>query len=192
LRPVNTVAYGQWMAARLGRDDWLAAARAALAESGVDAVRVEPLAQRLGITKGSFYWHFRDRPALLAALLEEWEKLATLAIIDEVEAGGGDASARLLRLFLLTLDADPRLERQLRAWAAGDPAAAAIVERVDRRRLRYLRGLFAKLGFSSPEARTRAHLVYYSALGEITLGIRASRAARLRAARLIHAMVVRR
>ena len=180
------------MAARLGRGDWLAAATAALAESGVDAVRVEPLAQRLGITKGSFYWHFRDRPALLAAVLEDWEKVATLAIIDEVEAGGGDASARLLRLFLLTLDADPRLERQLRAWAAGDPAAATIVERVDRRRLRYLRGLFADLGFSSPAARTRAHLVYYSALGEIAHGNRASRAARLRAARLIHGMVVRR
>jgi len=192
LRPVNTVAYGQRMAARLGRGDWLAAATAALAESGVDAVRVEPLAQRLGITKGSFYWHFRDRPALLAAVLEDWEKVATLAIIDEVEAGGGDASARLLRLFLLTLDADPRLERQLRAWAAGDPAAATIVERVDRRRLRYLRGLFADLGFSSPAARTRAHLVYYSALGEIAHGNRASRAARLRAARLIHGMVVRR
>lgn len=192
MRPVNTVAYGQRMAARLGRGDWLAAATAALAESGVDAVRVEPLAQRLGITKGSFYWHFRDRPALLAAVLEDWEKVATLAIIDEVEAGGGDASARLLRLFLLTLDADPRLERQLRAWAAGDPAAATIVERVDRRRLRYLRGLFADLGFSSPAARTRAHLVYYSALGEIAHGNRASRAARLRAARLIHGMVVRR
>ena len=60
------------MAARLGRGDWLAAAKAALAESGVDAVRVEPLAHRLGITKGTFYWHFRDRPALPAALLEEW------------------------------------------------------------------------------------------------------------------------
>lgn len=182
------------MAARLGRDDWLAAATAALAEDGIDAVRVEPLAQRLGITKGSFYWHFRDRPALLAALLEEWEQRATLAIIDQVEAGGGTASARLLRLFLLTLDADPRLERRLRAWAAGDPAAAAIVERVDRRRLRYLRGLFAALGFTPPEARARAHLVYYSTLGEIALGSlnRASRAARLRAARLIHAMVVRR
>jgi hypothetical protein len=66
------------------------------------------------------------------------------------------------------------------------------VERVDRRRLRYPRGLFADLGFSSPEARTRAHLVYYSALDEIAHGIRASRAARLRAARLIHAMAVRR
>jgi AcrR family transcriptional regulator len=180
------------MAARLGSGDWLAAAKAALAEHGVDAVRVEPLAQRLGITKGSFYWHFRDRPALLAALLEEWEREATLAIIDQVESAGGTASARLLRLFRLTLDAEPRLERQLRAWAAGDAAAATVVERVDRRRLRYLRGLFAELGFSSPEARTRAHLIYYSALGEMTLGIRASRAARLRAARLIHAMVVRR
>ena len=81
----------------------------------------------------------------------------------------------------------------MRAWAAADAAAAAIVERVDRRRLRYLRELFSSLGFSSLDARVRAHVVYYSALGEIAHGGgRASRAARQKAAHLIHGMVVRR
>src|SRR5258708_33968522 len=138
------------MGARRGSGDWLEAAKAALAEHGVDAVRIEPLAQRLGITKGSFYWHFRDRPALLAALLEEWEKEATLAIIDQVESRGGGAGARLLRLFLLTLDADPRLERQLRAWAAGDPAAPAGRGPGRPRPPRPLRGRFPRPGLRPP------------------------------------------
>ena len=75
------------------RHSWLNAGLEQLAAHGPDGLRIMAIAEKLGVTKGSFYWHFRDRPALLAALLEEWEKLATLAIIDEVEAGGGGASA---------------------------------------------------------------------------------------------------
>jgi AcrR family transcriptional regulator len=180
------------MAPRLARSHWLAAAAVALSESGIEGVRVQPLAQRLGVTRGSFYWHFADRAALLAALLAEWEQRATVAIIAEVESGGGDAAERLLALFRRALAADGRLDRRLRAWAEDDAATAAVVARVDGRRLNYLRRLFGELGFSADQAGARARLAYCSLLGGFALGVRADAAERERAARLHSGLLSRR
>jgi AcrR family transcriptional regulator len=182
------------MAERLGRADWLLEALRVLAEGGVEGVRVEPLARRLGITKGSFYWHFADRAALLAALLEEWEQRSTLAIIAEVEASGGDAGLRLRELFRLALAADGRLDRRLRAWAEDDPRAAAVLRRVDRRRMGYLRRLFGELGFPAAEAKARARLAYLALVGGLTLSRRAVPAAPgalEEGARFYHALLTR-
>jgi AcrR family transcriptional regulator len=179
------------MADRLGRADWVAAAMRVLAGSGVEAVRVEPLAKRLGVTKGSFYWHFTGRPALLAAVLAEWERRATLAIIAEVEASGGGAGERLLALFRLALGADGRLDRRVRAWAVDDAAAAAVLRRVDRRRVGYLRRLFAALGFPQAQAGARARLAYSALVGGFELGLRTAGGERERAARLYHELLTR-
>src|ERR1700683_1133784 len=140
------------MAEKLGRDDWVRVAFGALAHGGIAAVRVEPLAARLGVTKGSFYWHFADRAALFAALLASWEEQATLAIIAAVEAAGGTAAARLFEIFRLAFTVDGRLERRLRAWAEEDATAEEVVARVDRRRLDYLEALFSEVGFPPVEA----------------------------------------
>jgi AcrR family transcriptional regulator len=156
---------------RLTRQDWLTAALGALARDGVAALRVEPLAKRLGVTKGSFYWHFADRPALLASVLAEWERRATDAVIVEVEAAGGDASARLGLLFRIAASADGRLDRAVRAWAANDAGAAAVQGRVDARRLAYLEMQFAALGLSAGEGAARARLAYQSVIGGFVLGI---------------------
>src|SRR5437763_8486771 len=86
---------------RTPRSSWVHEGLRALAHGGPEAVRVEPLARALGVTKGGFYWHFEDRRALLEALLDAWERTLIDEVVATVEAGGGDARARLARLFSL-------------------------------------------------------------------------------------------
>jgi AcrR family transcriptional regulator len=155
---------------RLGRQQWIDAGLRALASQGIDAVRVERLAEALGVTKGSFYWHFKNRGALLEALLETWQARATNAIIDQVEAKGGDAVARLQTLFTIVSEADGRLDREIRGWAAQDEIARRALDHVDRRRLGYLETLFLVIGFTAAEAVARARLVYYALIGEFMTG----------------------
>jgi AcrR family transcriptional regulator len=147
---------------------WVAGGLVALARGGVEAVRVEPLARALGVTKGSFYWHFRDRRALLDAVLARWEEVATLAIIEELEAGGGSAGRRLERLVGRTAlhPLAPALEQAVRAWAAADARARRVLARVDRRRQAYVRGLLREHGLPPGTAAVRAHLLYLALVGE--------------------------
>jgi AcrR family transcriptional regulator len=151
----------------LSRDRWIDAALEALGERGVEAVRVEPLARKLGVTKGSFYWHFRDRGALLEAMLDRWDRLATQAIIDEVEALTGPAESKLRAAFsiaLATRRAD--LEVALRQWARRDRRVRRAVERVDGRRMGYVQALFEELGFLPGDAHARSFLAYSMLFGD--------------------------
>ncbi len=155
------------MADLLSRDRWVDAALDALAERGIDAVGVEPLARRLGVTKGSFYWHFRDRGALLEAMLRRWEEVATQAIIDEVEKVPAGAEAKLRALFAIALRSSRMdVETALRLWARHERRARLAVDRVDRRRMRYLQDLFRALGLSPGEAQARSFLAYSSLFGD--------------------------
>ena len=90
--------------AKLSREDWINRGLQVLAEEGMEAVRVEPLAKRLNVTKGSFYWHFKNRQALLLEILQAWVNLQTDSIINLVETAGGSASAKLMYLFAYTRD----------------------------------------------------------------------------------------
>ncbi|MGH8881463.1 MAG: TetR/AcrR family transcriptional regulator, partial [Stackebrandtia sp.] len=92
--------------ARTPRDNWITAGLRALSDGGVDAVRIEPLARALDVTKGGFYGYFTDRRALLMEMLDAWEKDATTALIERAETGGGDARATLLRLFTFAASGD--------------------------------------------------------------------------------------
>src|SRR5579859_5070722 len=107
--------------ARTPPGDWIEQGLRALATGGPDAVRIEPLAQALGVTKGSFYWHFADRRALLEAMLDTWERTSVEDVIARVERGGGDGRTRLRRLFGLARDsASDRLlaiDLAVRDWA---------------------------------------------------------------------------
>jgi AcrR family transcriptional regulator len=133
--------------ARTPRNRWIDVALDALATGGPEAVRIEPLAQALGVTKGGFYWHFDDRGALLEELLDRWEHTVVDQVIDRVEAGGGDARARLRRLFALAGSPETRgvlrAELAIRDWARRDVGVADRLRRVDDRRMDYLRGLFS-------------------------------------------------
>ncbi|MBA3461725.1 MAG: TetR/AcrR family transcriptional regulator [Deltaproteobacteria bacterium] len=147
------------------RQDWLEAAVVALAKSGVDGVRVEALARTMGVTKGSFYWHFTDQRALLDAVLGFWAEQGTRAIIEEVEAAGGTAAARLRRLWDVVSGPDLGPELALRDWARRDRRAAAAVAAVDGERVAYLRRLFRELGCDRRDAEARSLLLYSLLVG---------------------------
>ncbi|MGW5421499.1 TetR/AcrR family transcriptional regulator [Streptomyces sp. NPDC003943] len=155
---------------RLTADDWADAALAALGERGLGGVAVEPLAARLGATKGSFYWHFANRDALVTAALNRWEELSTERIITAMEAAEPDPEARLAALLrgATALAAEDPLEVRLFA-AADHPAVAAALARVTERRVGYLAHLFELLGFPPAEARRRGFLAYTSYLGHAQL-----------------------
>ncbi len=154
----------------LGEAEWVSAALALLARRGVAAVRVEPLAVVLGVTKGSFYWHFSDRRALLDAVLAEWERRATAAVIGHVESAAGRPAERLARLFTLIARSRkaPAVEQAVRAWGAVDPRARRVLARVDTRRVAYVRGLLQGQGLPPALARRRAQLLYRTVIGEFT------------------------
>lgn len=152
---------------RLSRDRWVDTALALLAAGGSDAVKVEPLARRLRVTKGSFYWHFRDRRELLLAVLRRWEEVETVGVWQAVEAAGGTAQERLRRLFALAMERrSMALEVALRGWAARDRGAREAVERVDGLRLDYLRDLYVAAGLPGAEAETRGFVAYALLFGE--------------------------
>ncbi|HUT50028.1 MAG TPA: TetR/AcrR family transcriptional regulator [Alphaproteobacteria bacterium] len=156
---------------RLDREAWVEAAFAQLGEAGVNAVRVEPLAKRLGVTKGSFYWHFRDRDALLVALLEAWKDRETDHYMAAVEAEGGQPGARLRRLFRMILADRAALapELAIRDWARRDKRTAEAVLKIDTRRSAYLQERFVEAGQPQGEAQARAALLYGLLMGEVMI-----------------------
>lgn len=162
-----------------------------LAESGIEAVRVEPLAKLMNVTKGSFYWHFKNREDFLEGMLQEWATRETGNVIEQVEAKGGDAKTKLLNLFHVCAWDDARLENAMRTWAANDAKVAKIIAEIDQCRLDYLQNLFLEIGFSTVDAKARARLSYYSWVGEFTVGISTSLAERLEEAQLNHAILTR-
>jgi AcrR family transcriptional regulator len=149
------------------RGQWLAAGLESLRKGGIGAVRVERLAGQIGITKGSFYWHFRDREDLLDALLAHWSREMTDAEFDRVAALQGGLPVRLLALAQDVLEKGMgRYDPAIRAWARGDRKVAAAVAQVDRRRVATLARFFEEGGFPPAEARSRARLFYAFLLGE--------------------------
>lgn len=147
---------------------WISAAYEIFEEGGVSAVRVDPLAKRLGITRGSFYWHFKNRAALLRALLDRWVESETERVIEENEQGGGTAADRLQRLLRACASEDGRLEMSVREWAAGDADAREIVRRVDDTRIAYIANLACEAGTPKSDAEARARIAYVAWLGFYT------------------------
>ncbi len=154
---------------RLTADDWAQAALEAIAAGGLEAVAVEPLAVRLGTTKGSFYWHFANRQALLSTALETWEREHTEAVIARVEQEPEPAD-RLRRLFGLVLpySREDRIEMALLA-SARDPLVGPIIDRVTRTRVDYVAEQYAALGCPAEETRQRALLAVGVYLGHAQL-----------------------
>lgn len=154
---------------RLSREDWARAALAAVAEGGTAAVAVEPLAVRLGTTKGSFYWHFGNRDELVAAAVELWERERTEDVIAAVEAEP-EPRRRLRRLFSGATDTASRDKAELGLLvSAADPVVGPALRRVTARRIAYLTSQFEALGLSAEHAASRALLAYASYLGHAQL-----------------------
>jgi AcrR family transcriptional regulator len=159
------MAMGQAEKRRLAADDWAAAALDAIGAGGLAAVAVEPLAARLGATKGSFYWHFANRDALVTAALELWERKHTEGVIDTVEREP-DPAARLRLLFGTVLLAVETDATEVTLLATADhPLVAPALRRVTERRIGYVAGLFRELGFPPVDARRRGLLAFSAYLG---------------------------
>jgi AcrR family transcriptional regulator len=148
---------------RTPRSGWIEAGLRMLAAGGPDAVRIEPLARALGVTRGGFYWHFDDRRALLEEMLESWERASVDEVIEHVESGGGGARAKLRRLsaFAGSSDVPLRTDLAVRDWARREPAVADRLRRVDNRRMDYLRSLFGAFSPDADDVEARC-MVFYS------------------------------
>jgi AcrR family transcriptional regulator len=148
---------------RTPRSKWIEEGLRALAAGGPDAVRIEPLAQALGVSKGGFYWHFEDRRALLEEMLDTWERTSVDDVIEHVEGEGGDARARLRRLFALAATSEVRdllrIDLAVRDWSRHEEAVAKRVRRVDNRRMEYMRSLFNAFCPDEDEIEARCLLV---------------------------------
>ena len=149
---------------RTPRKSWIAEGLRALAAGGPDAVRIETLAQALGVTKGGFYWHFDDRRALLDEMLDEWERAMIDEAIQRVESEGGDARAKLRRLFALAASREIRpllkVDLAIRDWARRDKAVARRLRRVDNRRMDYMRSLFGAFCPDEDEVEARCMVAF--------------------------------
>ena len=155
---------------RLTADDWLHAALEVARSSGIQAVRVAPLATSLGVTTGSFYWHFKDRRALLDALLAYWERAMTDVAIEDLSDFQGSPLERVLALMKrVMLDDLARYDLPIWHWAKSDEEAATVFRRVIRRRLEFASRLFREAGFSQSEAEVRGRMMTVYLMGEATL-----------------------
>ncbi len=159
---------------------WLNAALQALAEGGIDQVRVEWLARDLGVTKGSFYWHFKDREQFLDEVLNYWAEQSTQTVIgnlsypdDPVERIRAVAED-IVRRNLANMDP------HIRSWTQYDRQKTRVVARIDKIRFEFLRDLFRAAGFSTDSANLRAQLLYRYALGEQFILVREPMNKRLR------------
>ena len=155
--------------AALDRDAWIKGAIAILAEHGAERLRVEALAKRLGVTKGSFYWHFKDRRDLQDAVLDLWKEGRIRDIRKQTQAQPGGEAAALLHTIEVYASARNRkgiaIEAGVRDWARRDPQAVAVVEEVDAERLACACRLFLACGIGADEARARSVMLYAYVFG---------------------------
>lgn len=149
----------------LSADDWAQAALDAMAAGGLEAVAVEPLARRLNVTKGSFYWHFANREALLRAALELWERLETIDVVAGLE-NEPDPQERIFKLFRRA-NSSYKAGRLYLALAAAsdDPIVGEVVRRVSAQRLAYLEQCYRALGLSEADAQLWSTFAYATFIG---------------------------
>jgi AcrR family transcriptional regulator len=154
-------------ATRTPRDKWIEAGLRALADGGPDAVRVEALAKTLGVTKGGFYGFFTDREALLADMLDTWERESTDEVLDRIEREGGDPRTKITRAGVLTFSSDRLLPVDLavRNWARRDEAVAERLRRVDNRRMGLLREMIGTFCTDPAEVEARSLMAFCVAIG---------------------------
>jgi len=161
---------GKRLGSRLSVDDWIRAGYAILAEEGIKALKLDRLCARLGVTKGSFYWHFDGMPSYRAALIATWGELRDEDRRSFDDAGDLTPRERLARMMSALVS--PRhwtLERAMREWARSDESVAASVRASDRRVLQAVRQAFLDYGFGAADAELRANVVFAAGIGFLHL-----------------------
>lgn len=174
------------MTKRQGPERWIEAGLAEIAAGGIAAVRVEVLAKKLGVTKGGFYWHFKDQPALLNAILRHWADGRIAAIEKQTADDGAAAAARLKSIIQLYSDRvsaqGMAIELAIRQWSRGDEGAAAAVAKVDAARLKNVQRLYERMGYARADAEGRAFLFYAFVFGQSLLAGKSGRSRLIEAA----------
>ena len=156
-------------------ETWIEAATSVLVDQGIDHVRVDVLAGQLNVTRGSFYWHFRDREDLLRRVLQAWSERSTEQLTRRLATASDDPHAQLLDVISLPFRGRAavraaRIELAIRAWARRDEMARAAVDAADASRIAYHGQVFTALGFKDEEARLRAFMLYSYEVAESLLG----------------------
>lgn len=167
---------------RGSRELWLTAAKQAFLETGLDAVKIQPLASGLNLSRTSFYWFFKDRNALLAALLEEWEDKNTGAFLAACKSYAETITEAILNLIIVFHDGslfEPQFDFAVRGWAHQSDKVMARVNAADERRLEAIRGMFERFGYAPDEADVRARTVYLTQIGYISMQVREDTATRI-------------
>jgi AcrR family transcriptional regulator len=157
------------------RDDWLDLALSALAVEGVDHVTVLALSERLGVSRSSFYWYFKNREELLDALLDRWDRLNTRSIVVQAEAPAATVNEAVCNVFRCWVNPaifSPRLDFAVRAWARRSAHVRTALDRSDRVRTEALKALFVRFGYEDEDAFARARVLYYMQIGYYALDLR--------------------
>lgn len=168
---------------RGSREIWLSAAKQALLDNGLDAVRIKLLADQLNLSRTSFYWFYKDRNALLDALLQAWEAKNTGAFVSACGAYAESISEAILNLIVVFQDEElfePQLDFAVRGWAHQSEAVTKRVNHADDQRLAAIRDMFERFGFAGEEADVRARAVYLTQIGYISMQVQESQATRMK------------
>jgi len=156
------------------KEAWLAAAYETLTQNGVDAVKIMPLAERLGMTRTGFYWHFKDRNALLEAMILAWEEKNTGNLVAQTNAYAETITEAMFNLFDCWLDEtlfDARLDLAIRNWARNDADLQVRLEKADAARAKAIAAMFERFGYSKTQAEVRAMSIIYTQIGYISMQI---------------------
>lgn len=160
----------------LSREQWIDAARKVLIEEGFAAVKVDRLAKKLNVTRGGFYWRFKNRADLLQGLLDHWERTNTAAFLSAV-SGGETVRQRfhaLARIWLDERDFDPALDSAVRSWGKASPRVGKLVRRTDEIRIFALQKLFEDAGYTPNEAMVRGRITYFHQIGYYAVDLQES------------------
>lgn len=169
-RDNNRKSMGERKAKRLERDHWIRAALELLATEGVGGVRIVPLAERLGVTSGSFYWHFKNRRQLYDALLEYWEHEMTDAAIEAARRFDGPPEQRIWGLMEQVMSGGlARYDLAIWHWAQSDAKARRVFDRTLEKRFAFAAWMFRQAGFSRSQAEARGRMMVVYMMGESTL-----------------------
>lgn len=150
---------------RLTREAWLDHALETLGNEGFTSLKADTLATSLGVSRGSFYWHFDDLASFHSAVLQHWLQVSVLGVVDQLESDGASPADKLRALVEIAATGSRDLERAVRAWSLTDPSARELVELVDKQRIAYLEQLFTELKVPKKDRATRALHLYLASLG---------------------------
>jgi len=157
------------------RGDWLDLALSVLAVEGVAHVTVLNLSERLGVSRSSFYWYFKNRDELLDALIDRWDRLNTRSIVDQANEPAATVNEAVCNVFRCWVDPaifSPRLDFAVREWARRSASVRKALDRSDRLRTEALKNLFVRFGYEDEEALVRARVLYYMQIGYYALDLK--------------------